>query len=1110
MKNKPSLKELRRIFTVIFFIVFPLLIFQCTMPDRISSEEYARLIDDFVVPHDTNVVWCYYYWINDDISKEGVTHDMEAMKEFGIGGVLIGNINRISADGPVPLFSDEWWDITVHTVNEGHRLGIEVGFFNCPGWSQSGGPWIGHEQAMRYLVYTETQLQGPLPAGSVMLERPVPTPRTNNYRTILPGPEEYQDTYTLAFHTIEAESRMLDQHNARISAIPAIEGIHHVLDGNTSTEALLDASAGAGYTIDIVANEAITARSVVIHPAQPRINCHIELQANIDGEFKSIQTFAFDRSNPRVNVGPVSHGPVSVALPETTASEFRLLVNRFSGAPGMAGFSQIIITEAQVLADYVEKSLGRMHPTPLPDFDSYLWDSQPELGRNELVINQVVDVSQYMDEHGVLQWEVPEGNWTILRMGMTPTGTENHPASPHGKGYEVDKANEELARYHFEQFMGEIIRRVPKESLPALKYLIADSYEMGPQNWTDGFQQRFEEKFGYSPVKYLPVFSGRIVGSVAESDRFLWDLRRAIADDVAYEYVGGLRKIANEHGLKLWLENYGHWGFPSEFLMYGGQSDLVAGEYWNEGNLGDIECKAASSAAHIYGKPFVSAETWTSSGLAYLRHPAMLKRRGDWSLTEGINHHVLHVYIQQPDNDRVPGVNEWFGTEFNRHNTWFDQGRMWVDYLRRCQHLLQQGHYVADVLYFIGEDAPKMSGTQDPELPSGYSYDYVNAEVILQRLSVKDGRLVLPDGMNYGLLVLPQSNTMRPEVLEKIEELVRQGAYVFGPAPEESPSLQGFPGSDESVKQLAARMWVEPEYEAGRLIREHGKGYIMDGIELQEALDVADIPKDLVFEDELPVLWTHRSKEGMDVYFLTNQGSEPIFFTPSFRVSDRVPQLWDPVSGEIRMLNEYNESGGHTALPLKMEPLQSWFVVFTGKVDQRVNRGYVKNFPDPKTIANIEGSWVVEFVNKNIGPESPVLMTHLEDWTNSSDEKIRHYSGTALYRTTFVVEEIPEAGDLYLNLGDVGVMARAKINGQELGGAWIYPFRIPIGNMLLVGENSLEVEVVNTWRNRLIKDAGLPREQRYTWVNTSDVTPETPLQASGLKGPVTVEWVYSE
>ncbi len=1086
------------------FLISYTFITSCSDNEKMLSGTYAEIQQGFVVPHDTNVVWCYYYWINDDISKEGVTKDMEAMKEFGIGGLLVGNINPAAVDGRVPLFSEEWWDITVHTVNEGHRLGIDVGFFNSPGWSQSGGKWITHDKAMRYLVYSEQHISGPGKA-SIQLEKPLLTPRITNISAITPEENEYQDTHVLAFKMIEAEQRVLSNINAKISSSPPVEMPSRWLDGDPSTASLFDVSQEK-YVVHIAADDPITARSLIIHPAMHSFFCHVELQAIVEEEYKTIASFDFDRTNPRVLVGPVTHAPLAIAIPETYASEFRLIFTDLRSHLPQAGISEIVITEALVLEEYMEKTLGKMHQTPLPDFDSYLWQPQPEPQTEGLLIKNVIDVTKFMDEKGVLTWDVPEGSWTIMRMGMTPTGVTNHPAAPQGTGYEVDKMSIDLIRFHFDMFLGEIIRRVPEESLPALKYSIIDSFEVGSQNWTDDFRERFMEMFGYDPVKYLPVFSGRIVGSVAESERFLWDMRRAVADFIAYSYVAGLSQVSNEHNMQLWLENYGHWGFPSEFLMYGGQSDLVAGEFWNEGTLGDIECKSASSAAHIYGKPRVSAEAWTAAHQAYVRHPALLKRRGDWSLTEGINHHVLHVYIQQPDDERIPGVNAWFSTEFNRHNTWFDQGKIWVDYLRRCQHLLQKGKYVADVLYFIGEDAPKMTGTQNPALPPGYSYDYVNAEVILNRLAVKQGRLVLPDGINYGLLVLPQISSMRPEVLRRVEELVRQGAAVLGPAPDHSPSLQDYPKSDERVRELASRLWIASEYNGTVLIRRHGRGYIMDGIDLQQALDVVGITKDLDLGSDVPVLWTHRTLPGMEIYFMTNQGNEQIRFEPSFRVKGKKPQLWDAVTGEIRMLNEYTEQDGRISLPLQMEPLQSWFVVFVNEQGKHTGRGYVENFPTPQLLKKIESGWSVDFHNKEIGPDASQMWQTLSDWTQSSNDQVRYYSGTATYSTTFVLDQVPVDGQLYLNLGNVGVMARAHVNGQYAGGAWIYPFRIPIDGLLVEGLNTLEVEVVNTWRNQLIKDAGLPADQRYTWIIVSDARADEPLQASGLKGPVTIEW----
>lgn len=1076
---------------------------RCSVPENMLPEIYFQLQKDFVTPHDTNTVWCYYYWINDDISIEGVTRDMEAMKEFGIGTVLIGNINPDLTDGRVPLFSDEWWDISVHAVVEGHRLGIDVGFFNCPGWSQSGGPWISHEEAMRYLVYSESEVKGPNEV-SLQLEKPELKTRISNHGQFMPDPNEYQDTHVLAFKTIQAESIRIDDKNASISCIPFVDGCMNLIDGNTSTETLFDSRHSSEYTISIEADDHITARSILFHPAKSIFKCQIDVFANDGGGMKLLRTIDYDRSNTRVNVGPDTHGPAAFSLPHTTANSFQLVVSNIARNTPVGGFADIVITEAAVLEEYVEKTLGKMHPTPLPAHDSYLWEQQSHIINNDLIVDEVYDITEFMDVNGKLTWDVPAGSWTILRIGMTPTGTKNHPAAPQGTGYEVDKASAELAKYHFKQFLGEIIRRIPEESLPALKYVVADSYEMGPQNWTDNFDSRFKDKFGYDPLRFLPAFSGRIVGSVEETERFLWDLRRAIADDIAYEYVGGLRQISNEYGLKLWLENYGHWGFPSEFLMYGGQSDLVSGEYWNEGSLGNIECKSASSAANIYGKPFVSAEAWTAAQLAYKRHPAMLKRRGDWSLTEGINHHVLHLYIHQPDNERVPGVNAWFSTEFNRHNTWFKQGKYWIDYLRRCQHLLQQGHYSADVCYFIGEDAPKMTGTQDPALPAGYSYDYINAEVIIDNMYVENGRLMLPHGMSYSLMVLPKSKGMRPEVLRKIEELVKQGAAVLGPSPEHSPSLQGYPGSDQLVSEIADRMWVD-DYKNDKLVHTYGNGYVMDGLEIQEALDILNIPPDVVLNAHVPVLWTHRTLPGMEIYFLTNQGEQQIQFKPSFRVNNMKPQLWDAVTGEIRSLNDFTVLDDHIEVPLTMESHQSWFVVFTDQSNQPAATGYTSNFPDPEVLTELKGPWSVNFLNQDIGPVSTLFWTELSDWTDSNNDKIKYYSGTAIYRTSFVLNDLPDEGNLFLNLGQVGVMAAVTLNGERIGNTWIAPFRIPVYSNLNVGENVLEVEVVNTWRNQLIRDASLPEAQWYTWTSVSDAAPNELLQSSGLLGPVTIE-----
>ncbi len=1048
---------------------------------------YEKLVADFKTPTEENHLFCYWYWINDDISKDGISKDLAAMKQAGIGTVFIGNINPAEKDGKVPLFSDLWWDCMVHAVNEGKRLGVDIGVFNCPGWSQSGGPWVKPEMAMRYLTYSETVVQGP---GKIVKRLAKPQ-------------EEFQDVTVLAFPASD-RMRTLTRDNAKIQVTPAVKDAQNWIDGDLATAALFDSPGAKQYSIELHTSAPICARSIVIHPVNQRMNIQCRLFARINGADQLIRSFQFDRSNNRVNVGPITNGPVAISLPETRAQAFRLVCSGVQGTN--TGFTQIDITEKAVLDRYIEKQLGKMHPTPLPMWGSYLWDEQKPVPSDlKVPTHKVMDISDNMDEHGRLTWEVPHGKWTIMRIGMTPTGTKNSPAALQGKGYEIDKANAELVRFHFEQYVGELQKRIPAQNRDALKYVIMDSYEMGSQNWTDGFEKRFKKRYGYDPKKWLPVLSGVIVSSVTESERFLWDLRRAIADDVAYEYVGGLRKISNEHDLQTWLENYGHWGFPSEFLMYGGQSNLVGGEFWNEGTLGNIECKAASSCVHIYGKKRCFAEAFTSSQQAYKRHPAMLKTRGDWSFTEGVNQFVLHLYIQQPDDSRMPGMNAWFGTEFNRHNTWFEQSTHWMDYNRRCQHLLQQGAYVADVCYFISENAPKMTGVRTPELPHGYSYDYINAEVIVRDMQAKDGKLALPSGAAYCLMVLPPLDTMRPAVIAKLQRLVKRGAAIYGPKPVRSPSMQDYPKCDEQVRSIADMVWGR-EYTSGKLSIQYGRGRVFNDTDLKEVLNKLKVRKDFDFKHD-SILWTHRTMPGIDIYFLSNQSNEKIDIKPTFRVIARKPQIWDALTGDIRLLHDYEQSAQGTRVPLVLEPGQSQFVVFTEQSAGDTHAGYTGNFPSRRALMNVNGPWSVVFDNPVIDVHLEQTFDTLSDWSVSDSKAIKYYSVTAQYDTEFTIKSIPAGKDIFINLGKVRVMAEVTVNGKFAGGTWMHPYVLNLTDLVKPGKNTLKIEVVNLWRNFLVKEKGLPKDQQKTWLIVSDVKENEPLQPSGLLGPVTLETI---
>ena len=1068
--------------------IFQNIIFANTSP--ISQSQYNNTLSkNFKTPADSNHLWCYWYWINDDISKEGITKDLTAMKQAGIGTALIGNINPPEQNGKVPLFSDKWWQCMVHAVTEGKRLGVDIGTFNCPGWSQSGGPWVKPEMAMRYLTYSETSIQGP---GKITANLPQPK-------------SEFQDVYVLAIPD-NTNYKTLDNTNSRITITPAVKDSNNWFDHNMATTAAFEAKAQSSYTIEFQANSPITARSLICYPSSQPLAANCEVFAFINNEYKLIKTFNYERSNHSVNVGPLPQGPVAIALPETSSDKFKFVLHNLNIPQGIASLKQISLSEKPVLDSYIEKQLGKMFPTPLPMWGSYIWNTQPSVSEKLFIPkNEVIDISNKMDKNGNLNWNAPQGKWTIMRIGMTPTGTTNAPAAPQGKGYEIDKANEELIRFHFEQYVGELLKRIPDESKDALKYIVMDSYEMGSQNWTDDFEKSFEKRYGYNPKKWLPVLSGAIIGSIEESDRFLWDLRRAVADDVAYEYVGGLKKICNENNLQSWLENYGHWGFPSEFLMYGGQSDLVSGEFWNEGTLGNIECKSASSCVHIYNKKRCFAEAFTSAGNHYIRHPAMLKKRGDWSFTEGVNQFVLHLYIHQPDDSRIPGINAWFATEFNRHNTWFKQSRNWMDYNRRCQQLLQQGSYVADVCYFISENTPKMTGVRIPELPQGYSYDYINAEVILKNMSVKDGKLVLPWGTSYSLMVLPPLDTMRPAVIEKLEELVKQGGAIYGPKPVKSPSLENYPACDQQVLAAANRLWGSG-YIDGELSHSYGKGTVYNKVSLDAVLQKLGITKDLSMNNN-SVLWTHRTAPGMDIYFLTNQSDNKISINPKFRTVNGTPQLWDAETGEIRILNDFQKTVDGITTPVTMEPAQSMFIVFTDKAPENIHKGYTKNFPAKETYQTLDKKWNVQFNNPVIAINMNRTFDKLIDWTKSDDDKIKYYSGTAAYITEFDIDQVAKNKDYFINLGRVGVMAEVTVNGKLIGGTWIAPYTLDITDFIKPGKNTLKIEVVNQWRNYLIKEEGKPQQERKTTLLVNDTSNNEPLQPAGLIGPVTIETI---
>ena len=1031
-----------------------------------TNPGYEEMAEDFRNPFGKVQTGVYWYWMAGNVSSEGVRKDLEAMKRAGIDRAYIGDIGGGgNKPGPVKTFSPEWENALATAFETASRLGIEIGIFNSPGWSQSGGPWVKPEMAMRRVVSSSVVVEGP--TESVVL----PAPKFERAPA-----SDARDILAVAYPVPQGFTDMLE-----------------VTDANGS----LRTKGGSKIVVELSSERPFAAQGVELAFASGKASGNVVVEADDGGTWQKVCDMPFSRVNHGPGVGFAPHAPIVAAFKPTTASKFRVTVK--PNRKDEAGFARIAVVGAPLVARAYEKSLAKMFETPLPLWNEYQWPDDPaNAPGTALDPSKAVVLTGKVAPDGRLDWKVPAGRWVIYRFAAAPTGTKNGPANPEATGYEVDKMSRAHVAAHFDAYLGKILARTPPEHRKAIKHAVLDSYEQGGQNYTDDFAAKFKASFGYDPTPYLPALFGMSAGSRDDSNRFLWDLRRFIADEVAYSYVGGLRDASNAHGMRTWLECYGHWGFPGEFLQYGGQSDGIAGEYWSSGDLGNIENRAASSCGHIYGKRQIWAESNTCGGPPFGRAPADMKGRTDRFFAEGINATLLHLYIHQA-YERAPGITAWFGNEFNRHNTWFKEMDIFTGYLKRCNYMLQQGLNVADIAYFIGEDAPKMTGVADPAPPRGRQFDYINGEVLHETAFVDAaGRLSLPHGTKYEVLVLPKLETMRPELLLRIEQLVKDGAFVVGPKPRRSPSLAGQPQSDATVREVAARLWGEVD---GKdvLYRKVGKGVIAWNLPLVKALEMRGSATDCAFASGVPIAFGHRTMPNAEVYFISNQSERRIAGPVAFRVAGRVPELWQAVTGEVREAPTWRAYGAATELMMTLEPWESTFVVFPSV--GRSPCGRAVSVTDAK---ELKCDWTLSFESDPLhrGPANQVSLTELADLSKSGDPAISHYSGTVVYKAKFDARKPAKGQRVTLSFGSVREIARVKVNGRVAGGMWTAPYEVPVTDLLKDGENTLEVEVATTWVNRLVGDAALPAEKRPTWISAGGYKPTSALRPSGLVGPV--------
>ncbi|MES2425998.1 MAG: glycosyl hydrolase [Bacteroidota bacterium] len=1089
---------------------------------NITAQAQNTLLSGFKNPPPSAKARTWWHWIDGNISKQGITADLEAMKRVGIQEAQIFNVGQGYPQGAVTYLSPQWLELFKFAISEAKRLGMEIGFNHSPGWSSSGGPWVTPENAMQTVVYSQTLFKG---GTAVSQKLPQPATKFNYYKDIavlaFPTPKGSQRIGQLNFKTLSGDSFLLHE-----------DPIDKIVD----------------------------------------------------------QSAIIDR-------------------------------------------------------------------------------------------NKMIDLTAKMAADGTLNWSAPAGDWTIIRFGHTPNGTENHPAGLGGRGLEINKMSKEALDFYWAKGVKPILDKVGPMVGSTLTNSLIDSYEVGCNNWTPGFRDDFNKRRHYDCLYFLPTLAGYYVESGEVSERFLWDFRKTIGDLFADNYFAYFGQLCHKNGMKFSVEPYGG---PFEELKAGSTADVVMGEFWLGNNSYSESSRLAASISHLKGNTFVGAESFTSIG-GYLTHPATLKTLGDYIWSEGVNRFIFHTYTHQPWN-AAPGLTfHQYGLEMNRLNTWWEQSYAYMNYLARSQFLLQQGHSTADVLVFAGEASPNDAPLRSDIKALGYDYDQIGPDQLMN-LTAKNGKIYTRAGLAYRLLILPETTWATPQLLVKLKELIAGGAVITGPKPLKSPSLQGYPACDKEVTTLANQLW------ANQISASASVSAIFNKQHLAPDFSGGQTGSDLNF--------IHRVSGTDDIYFVANPQNEARIETCRFRVSAKKPELWNPETGTIEPVLVWKKGPGNTieipisfnsngavfvvfrnakSLPTdhitvaktvldhpQLKPLPdlhiikaeygtflpdgmadvttilathitkdgihlaannsmgvgdpapgsvkemrldyelggkrhqvslveneqqdiqfnneefkliralygkfsrefkgvppnypivdvstkvnslintndltfvvtdklfgvapavnnvkrelrlayttegetrqvtipngsiahleldgpqpklveengaiTWVTPYAGKVTYTMASGAVKTtgvkeIPQP---IELSGPWDVSFP-KNLGAPPTATFQKLISWPLSADEGIRYFSGTATYKKQFILNDdlLKKDNSLELDLGSVGVIAEVIVNGKNLGVIWKVPFRIALGDAVHSGKNDLEIRVTNLWANRLIGDAHLPDDVQW-------------------------------
>jgi hypothetical protein len=1047
----------------------------------------------------------WWHWLNGNITDHGVQEDLSWMARQGIAGVQNFDGAFLEPGGPFhtptvvdhPLtyMTPEWRATFKRAVLQADALGLDFGIASSPGWSESGGPWVTPQAAMKKLVWSETTVEGGRPLAAPL---PAPPSVTGPFQAIplqhssldsdqKAEPTLYRDVAVIAYRAPPAEAERTPA--PRVTASSLIDTSVLTNGDLNRTVALPFKPGGESWVLfDYGAPRTMRALKLAAEkaggfgPGFGATGPEGRIEASDDGEhFRILATLPVDGAPEQ-----------TIAFPATTARWFRVSFLARKPSP-TAVFTGAPTPTAHALAELDFEGAARVHRFEdkagfaiAPDLVD---QPTPEVSADAAIKPaNVIDLTARLKPDGRLDWTPPPGTWIVLRLGYSLIGTENHPASPAGTGLEVDKLSAARVHDYIETYLGLYQQAVGPELMGrrGIREMVNDSWEAGAQNWTEDMLAEFQRRRGYDARPWLPVLTGRVVGSAHDSDAFLFDFRRTLGEMLADNHYGVLSQALHDRGMARYGESHESGrAFIGDGMEVKKSADVPMSATWAENPPGsgptnyDADVRESASVAHLYGQNLVAAESFTTAGNPFGYSPALLKPTADRMMANGLNRFVMHTSVHQPNDTPGPGLTlAVFGQWFTRKETWAEDARAWTDYLARSSALLQQGRFVADVAVLYPEDRnlTELYADRLPDVPAGYAYDFVNADAALHLLKAEDGRLVAPSGASYRVLVVdPRARRMSLTLLRKLHDFADAGVRIVGQPPEAPASL----GDDPVEFAKLAKATFSP-----------GASTLAPVLAAAVAPEMDDHGAGLRF--------VHRRLADGEIYFVANPEDAPKSLAASFRVQGHPAEIWRADTGEIAPA-AYRSEGQRTAVELKLAAHDAVFVVFRGQ-------GPTERTLPPATtatLATLTGGWRIQFPADQV-KQAAYALPALTSWTESADPEVRYFSGTACYSTTFQAPAAGRSGGrTMLDLGAVKEVADVSLNGQHVGVAWKAPYRVEVGPALKPGANQLQVCVANLWPNRLIGDKQ-PGATPRAFTSYNPYPADAPLRPSGLLGPVTL------